>query len=79
MKIRWISEGIWNVRYHVPIHLVFRDFEKAFDSVAQWAKEQAMNNSNIDSRYRPLKHNIYENATIKIQLEARRANETHRN
>lgn len=55
--------------YHLPLHLAFVDYEKAFDSVELWAVEQAMNNCRIDSRYRQLIHNIYEKATMVIQLE----------
>lgn len=54
--------------HNVPITLAFLDCNKAFDSVEHWVVFAAMNKSRIDSRYRNLLKNIYNNATSQIKI-----------
>ncbi|XP_072376061.1 uncharacterized protein [Diabrotica undecimpunctata] len=55
--------------YNLSIYLEFVDYEKAFDSLELWAVEETLVNCRIDSRYRMLIHNIYQNTTMRIQLD----------
>lgn len=54
--------------YNIPLHMAFIDYNKAFDSIELWAVYKAMNNARIDSRYRILLKNIYDQATFHIKI-----------
>lgn len=49
-------------------HLAFVDYNKVFDSVELWAVFQAYNNARVDSGYKDLLENIYNNATSVINI-----------
>lgn len=54
--------------YQMPLWLAFIDYKKAFDSIESWAVIQSLQNARIDHRYTNLVNNIYQKATLKVNL-----------
>lgn len=49
-------------------YLAFIDYQKAFDSVKNWALMVAMVNVRIDTRYVSIIRDIYEGATLHVKI-----------
>lgn len=54
--------------YNEPLHLVFVDYNKAFDSEELWTIFHVLHNAIVDSRYKDQMENIYNNATSVINI-----------
>lgn len=55
--------------YNIPLHMGFIDYQKAFDSVKNWAVLTAMDKARIDSRYSNLIKNVYEHVTLHVKID----------